>query len=564
MADVYLTMVLTDNYLIGAQVLAQSLRDAGTTHKIGVIITSNLARRTVEELNKVFDYVIPVLSVSNPADEKLALLGRPDLRSSMTKINVFRQTQFRKVVYIDADVVAIRAVDELFKLDVPFAAAPDIGWPDIFNSGVFVCTPSMSTFYALQALADRGVSFDGGDQGLLNTFFRNSHRLSFTYNVTPSANYQYLPAYRHFESQISLVHFIGPNKPWMQGRHAYRSEGAYNELVARWWAVWERHYGYPDPVTERLPPPVESSSSSSSSSSSASSAAAPQGSERTPSPHFEAKMAEWNPALAPPPRGAPEAINLTETTYTNTWDKPYDPSEPVFKAPPVKPPPKSVKFDLLPTRVELPPAPVFPWEEREPFRPSRVFPGEEPEVPSEPEVAPMSEPVASTPATAPAASEVAPTQSGMYEFHNVWDNLPAVSGYLRRFAQVTRTQSPSADDSESYFQIPLRTKEGGKHKLPSTPYLKGNETSVEDDIVNRRTHAELTPAANVPSPEHWNPNAKLDELAALPGVLARKASEKDQQSSGGAAQPPPAQRPFSPTREHKPAVSPIREDPTEA
>jgi glycogenin glucosyltransferase len=173
-------------------------------------------------------------------------MDRPDLVSSFTKINIWRFLQFRRIVYVDADAVAIRAPDELFDLDVNFAAAPDIGWPDCFNSGVMVLKPSLGDFYSLLALAQRGISFDGADQGLLNTHFRNWQRISFTYNVTPSGNYQHLPAFRHFGSSMSMVHFIGTEKPWLRGRNTGKDEsGTYDELVGRWWSVYDHHYRAP-------------------------------------------------------------------------------------------------------------------------------------------------------------------------------------------------------------------------------------------------------------------------------------------------------------------------------
>lgn len=170
-------------------------------------------------------------------------MNRPDLHSAFTKVNLWKQAQFRKIVYIDADVVAYRAPDELFELPYALAAAPDIGWPDLFNTGVMVLTPDVSEYYALAALAKRGVSFDGADQGLLNMHFKDSyHRLPFTYNVTPSAHYQYLPAYYHFQSSINMVHFIGSEKPWMAGRSASTGGGPYDEMVGQWWSVYDRHY----------------------------------------------------------------------------------------------------------------------------------------------------------------------------------------------------------------------------------------------------------------------------------------------------------------------------------
>jgi glycogenin len=169
-------------------------------------------------------------------------MGRPELISTFTKIELWRQTQYRRIVYLDADMVMLRAPHELLQMQTPFAAAPDIGWPDCFNSGVMVLNPNMGDYYALLALAQRGISFDGADQGLLNMHFRDWERISFAYNCTPSGNYQYVPAYRHFQSSISGVHFIGKDKPWTLGRENHHNHGVYGELLGRWWAVYDAHY----------------------------------------------------------------------------------------------------------------------------------------------------------------------------------------------------------------------------------------------------------------------------------------------------------------------------------
>lgn len=91
--------------------------------------------------------------------------------------------------------------DELFERE-EFSAAPDVGWPDCFNSGVFVYRPSQETFDRLLAFAMEQGSFDGGDQGVLNSFFNDwaianiARHLPFIYNMVATAVYSYLPAYR--------------------------------------------------------------------------------------------------------------------------------------------------------------------------------------------------------------------------------------------------------------------------------------------------------------------------------------------------------------------------------
>ena len=51
-------------------------------------------------------------------------------------------------------------MDELFDRE-EFSAAPDCGWPDCFNSGVFVFRPSEDTYNNLLQFAITVGSFDG-------------------------------------------------------------------------------------------------------------------------------------------------------------------------------------------------------------------------------------------------------------------------------------------------------------------------------------------------------------------------------------------------------------------
>lgn len=93
-------------------------------------------------------------------------------------------------MFLDADVLPIRPLSHLFTLPHEFAAVPDVGWPDIFNSGVLLLTPGEAKFTELNELLKTKGSWDGGDQGLLNEWRGDDwHRLSFTYNTTPTAAY---------------------------------------------------------------------------------------------------------------------------------------------------------------------------------------------------------------------------------------------------------------------------------------------------------------------------------------------------------------------------------------
>lgn len=108
--------------------------------------------------------------------------------------------------------------DELFDRE-EFSAAPDVSWPDCFNSGVFVFRPSEQTFQDLLQFTIEQGSFDGGDQGLLNQYFNTWRRLPFAYNVPANAAYCYLPAFYHYRHDIKVLHFAGRLKPWLLPCH---------------------------------------------------------------------------------------------------------------------------------------------------------------------------------------------------------------------------------------------------------------------------------------------------------------------------------------------------------
>lgn len=69
-----------------------------------------------------------------------------------------------------------------------------------------------------------GIGIDCLSRELLHPAWipRTRKKLMKRYNVTPTAAYQYAPAYKRYGHKINAVHFIGPNKPWanLAGRPA--------------------------------------------------------------------------------------------------------------------------------------------------------------------------------------------------------------------------------------------------------------------------------------------------------------------------------------------------------
>lgn len=184
-----MTLATNDNYALGAIVLGLSLRESGTTRALVCLITDGVSplmrcaamrrrhvhappvahwRRIVvcgrracrRRLAAVYTHVHMAEAMYTTDAHVLGLARRPELAVTMTKLAAWRLTQYSKCVFLDADTVVLRNVDELFERD-ELSAAPDIGWPDMFNSGVFVFRPSEATYARLVEHTLTHGSFDG-------------------------------------------------------------------------------------------------------------------------------------------------------------------------------------------------------------------------------------------------------------------------------------------------------------------------------------------------------------------------------------------------------------------
>lgn len=250
----FVTLATNTNYVLGALTLAQSLRKVNTTKQLTILITKEVGSQEalVLQLRRVFDHVELVDLLDSQDAANLDLLRRPELGVTFTKLHCWRLTQFAKCVFLDADCLCVQNVDDLFLRD-EFSAATDIGWPDCFNSGVFVFKPSMDTYRSLLAFAIQTGSFDGGDQGLLNSYFsswstdESSRRLPFVYNMTTNVTYSYAPAFKQFRAQVKIVHFIGAQKPWYYSYNTDQSrvcggggnvQDGQSEHLTQWWSLF--------------------------------------------------------------------------------------------------------------------------------------------------------------------------------------------------------------------------------------------------------------------------------------------------------------------------------------
>jgi len=215
----YVTMMCGgDGYLAGVEALGQSLVETGSLLPRVVMVTSDVSEAARASLAAEGWELKLVDAVPSPRVDD-AIYAR--FANSFTKLRAFDLVEFDKIVFLDADTVVLQNIEELF--DRPsFAAGPDFFMPDRFNSGVMVIAPSHALYAELIESLGSAPTYDGGDQGVLNSHWPNwwampvEHRLGAGYNLHHFV-YQFMSSHAglksSFASEIKIIHYT-LQKPW--------------------------------------------------------------------------------------------------------------------------------------------------------------------------------------------------------------------------------------------------------------------------------------------------------------------------------------------------------------
>ncbi|OIT30994.1 PREDICTED: inositol phosphorylceramide glucuronosyltransferase 1-like [Nicotiana attenuata] len=227
--EAYVTLLYGDEFLLGVRVLGKSIRDTGSTKDMVVLVSDGVSQ-----------YAKELLLADGWIVEKISLLANPNqvrpkrFWGVYTKLKVFNMTSYKKVVYLDADTIVVKSIDDLFKCG-KFCA--NLKHSERLNSGVMVIEPSEKVFNDMMSKVTTLPSYTGGDQGFLNSYyvgFANAHvyepnlpsdvlnsrkvpemeRLSTLYNADVGL-YMLANKWMVDEKELRVIHYtLGPLKPW--------------------------------------------------------------------------------------------------------------------------------------------------------------------------------------------------------------------------------------------------------------------------------------------------------------------------------------------------------------
>jgi len=147
------------------------------------------------------------------------------------------QLEYERLIWMGADQLILGDLSYLFYGDLPLISAPAEG-NGIFRghhekicTGMLVVKPGPEMYEQVMEIAMEGVSYDGGDQGVINEWLI---RQDIQPNIIP---FEYDASIRHSAeawwdvSEYKSIHFVG-EKPW----NSLERKGLYG----LWWGWHDR------------------------------------------------------------------------------------------------------------------------------------------------------------------------------------------------------------------------------------------------------------------------------------------------------------------------------------
>eukprot|EP00201_Polytomella_parva_P011545 CAMPEP_0175073890 /NCGR_PEP_ID=MMETSP0052_2-20121109/20886_1 /TAXON_ID=51329 ORGANISM="Polytomella parva, Strain SAG 63-3" /NCGR_SAMPLE_ID=MMETSP0052_2 /ASSEMBLY_ACC=CAM_ASM_000194 /LENGTH=325 /DNA_ID=CAMNT_0016341895 /DNA_START=35 /DNA_END=1009 /DNA_ORIENTATION=+ len=236
--EAYVTLIYGESFVLGARVLGRSLKETETTRDVVALVTDSISNASIITLEGEGWRVARVATVKNPGRGPQAGQGYPSrFWAVYTKLYIFSLTEYRKVVFLDADMLILQNMDVAFKCP-GFCAA--LRHSERFNTGMMVLEPSQELFQDIMDNIVKMPSYTGGDQGFLNSYFTGvAHAPLFDPTSAYSTKqYKYMRLPTIFNADVGL-YVVGSNR-WMIPRSSiyaiHFTLATFKPWI--WWTGW--------------------------------------------------------------------------------------------------------------------------------------------------------------------------------------------------------------------------------------------------------------------------------------------------------------------------------------
>jgi glycogenin glucosyltransferase len=227
----YVTYLSSNDYLLGVLSLHESWKRTKSIYDFHCMVSNVISEDVVDILKKNKIKIIRFNQIKIPENlidynENNCYTNYQVLKNYYNKIVIYGLDKFEKVVYMDADMIMIENIDELF--DFPHMSAVlnhEEKGVYYFNSGIMVIEPSKKLFIdmlkSLAAMTEKEMYNSANkdhhclwDQDFLNYYFKNwAVDIGKILHIKYNAFWNVVDIYGVPVETIKVAHMVG-KKPW--------------------------------------------------------------------------------------------------------------------------------------------------------------------------------------------------------------------------------------------------------------------------------------------------------------------------------------------------------------
>ena len=248
----YLMIISNEDFMDGAMVLGTSLRDhskllqSGDAHLVIMVAKGRLGEDSKLRLGLIgFNRIVEVNSLAPRAPGAY-------WKDTYDKLYMFNLTAYKKVVFMDADMLTVRSPDDLFTTNYGTpefvgAIGSHGGTNTYFQTGMMVIQPTTKLFDKIMREFESGVPplgkhYNQGMNGRDGVLLRNVFKSDFK-SIDNKYSRNLNPRFK-IPTSVRSLHFRGKHKPWFNkllpnaDPQLGKKEFGYGYI--EWWKIYDR------------------------------------------------------------------------------------------------------------------------------------------------------------------------------------------------------------------------------------------------------------------------------------------------------------------------------------
>jgi alpha-N-acetylglucosamine transferase len=243
---VYVNLIYGDDNetFLNTLIFIISLKKTNPKYKIILCHTNDISKNKLKILKKYYYKLIKIdyINVEGIVKERFTKI--------FTKLEIFKLTQFDKILFLDTDMYVLKNIDHIFSLNTPAAMiiSPNLNYKhnqsiiignSIINAGFMLLKPNLNDYNKMiQKLKTYNFSDPNLEQKFLSVYFKKWNNISYLYNFQFALIYiegKRSEIYKKTKfDDIFVIHYSSKKKPYYYMNNKSETYFNFKQFYDKW------------------------------------------------------------------------------------------------------------------------------------------------------------------------------------------------------------------------------------------------------------------------------------------------------------------------------------------